>query len=133
MRVREKAVPELSPPAEERKVTTLEYTHLPLGEDVIAFAGYYTPEKEVRLPFHGREIMYVTGHIVIEATCHEGTCATCNYWYVIVPGYIVRWQYRKNEGGLPVSEMEPVANRETQKEIEQIVLDSEAVSRVEFR
>ncbi len=134
MKVREKTEAKPAAPADDGQATaTLEYTHLPLNEDVIAFAGYYTPEQEVRLPFRGREVLYVTGHVVVESTCHGDSCATANYWYAIVPGYVVRWQYRSNESGLPVTQAEPIAERETQKEIEGIILDREAIARVDFR
>ena len=130
MKVRQEPVPA----AETAKPpTTVEYVHLPLGEDVVAFAGYYTPEQEVRLPFRGRELLYVTGHIVVESACHGDTCSPQNYWYGIAQGYVVRWQYRKNESGLPASEVEPIVDRETRKEIEDIILRTEAVSRVDFR
>lgn len=133
MRVRERTSPESAAPTKERRAATIEYTHLPLGEDVIAFAGYYTPEKEARLNFRGREVLYVTGHIVVESACHGDTCATGSYWYAIVPGYVVKWQHRQNDAGLPITEVVPIADRETQKEIERIIQDSEAVSRVDFR
>ena len=133
MKVRQETVPESAPPAEDRKpVTTVDYVHLPIDEDVIAFAGYYTPEQEVRLPFHGRKLLYVTGHIVVESACHEGTCEPQNYWYSLVPGYVVEWQYRKNKSDLPVSKVEPISDLGTRKEIEDIIFRTEAVSRVEF-
>ncbi len=117
-------------------ITKLKYTHLPLNKDVEAFAGYYTPEKEVRLKYNGREVLYVTGHLVVEATCCaescDGSCATANYWYAIVPGYLLEWQNERNEAGLPVSEIEQITDRERQKEIQQIILDKEAVARVDF-
>ncbi len=112
---------------------TIEYVHLPLRQDVLAFAGYYTPEQEVRLPFRGREVLYVTGHVVVEATCSTEGCATGNYWYAIVPGYVVNWQRGRNDAGLPVTDIEPIPDIETRKEIERIVQEREAVSRVEFR
>ncbi len=112
---------------------TMEYVHLPLNEDVIAFAGYYTPEKEVRRPFRDREILYVTGHVVVEATCADNSGTGANYWYAIVAGYVVDWQYRENEAGLPVTLAEPITDRETRREIEATILDSEAVARVDFR
>ena len=130
MKVRDKAAPPGAVPVAE---ATIEYVHLPLNEDVIAFAGYYTPENEVRRPLRDREILYVTGHVVVEATCHDGSCATANYWYAIVPGYVVDWQYRENESGLPVTLAEPISDPETRREIEAIILDSEAVARVDFR
>ena len=117
-------------------ITKLKYTHLPLNKDVEAFAGYYTPENEVRLKYNGREVLYVTGHVVVEATCcaesYDGSCATANYWYAIVPGYLLEWQNERNESGLPVSEIELITDRERQKEIQQIILDKEAVARVDF-
>ena len=129
-----KARQESTAGAETKKPpTAVEYVHLPLNEDVLAFAGYYTPEQEVRLPFHGREVLYVTGHIVVESTCQGDTCSPQNYWYGLVPGYVVRWQYRQNESGLPVSEVETIADLATRKEVEGIILRTEAVSRVDFR
>ena len=113
-------------------ITKLKYTHLPLNENVEAFAGYYTPENEVRLKYNGREVLYVTGHVVVEATCCGDTCATANYWYAIVPGYVLEWQNERNEGGLPVTEIEQITDAEAQKEIRQIILDKEAVARVDI-
>ena len=133
MRVRDKEVTESNGLAKETRAATLEYTHLPLGEDVLAFAGYYVPEKEVRIPFQGREILYVIGQVVVEVACQEITCTPGSSYYAIVPGYILKWQYRRNDAGLPVSEIEPVNDRETKREIEQIILEKEAVPRVEFR
>ncbi len=113
-------------------ITKLKYTHLPLNKDVEAFAGYYTPEKEARLKYNGREVLYVTGRVVVEATCCGDACSTANHWYAIVPGYLLKWQGEKNEAGLPVSEVEQVSDVATQNEIRQIILDNEAVSRVDF-
>ena len=128
MKVREKSAPKKIP-----KATVLEYTHLPLGKDVPAFAGYYMPDKEVRVPFHGREILYVIGQVVVETSCQEITCTAGSSYYAMVPGYILKWQYRKNEEGLPVSEIEAITDFKAKKEIEQILLEREAVTRVEFR
>ena len=92
MKVREK-----SAPAETSTANVLEYTHLPLGKDVPAYAGYYSPEKEVRIPFHGREILYVIGQVVIESACQEINCTAGSSNYAMVPGYILKWRYRRNE------------------------------------
>jgi hypothetical protein len=128
MKVREK-----SAPAEIAEATTFEYTHLPLGKDVPAFAGYYMPEKEVRIPFHGREILYVIGQVVVETSCQEITCTTGSSYYAMVPGYILKWQYRRNEDGLPKSKIEAITDFKTKKEIEHLIQEREAVTRVEFR
>lgn len=109
------------------------YTHQPLGRDVETMAGYYTPEQEVRLAHEGREVLYVTGQVVIEATCCvSGSCRTANYWYGQVIGYIVRWQGERNERGLPVTEVELVRDPAAQDTIRVIILKTAAASRVDF-
>ena len=126
-------VTEKSAPAKTAEAATLEYTHLPMGKDISAFAGYYMPEKEVRIPFREREILYVIGQVVVETACQEITCTPGSSYYAMVPGYILKWQYRRNEDGLPVSKTEPITDFKTRKQIEQILKEREAVTRVEFR
>ena len=106
------------------------YTHLELGKDVeIGIAGYYTPQKEVRLKYNGREALYVIGKAVVESWC----CGTPgSRTYAIVPGYIVSWQNTKNEDGLPVSEVELILDEEARNNIRQLIQTSEAVSPIEF-
>jgi len=128
MKVKEKSIP-----ASAQESTELEYTHLPLGQDVPAFAGYYAPEKEVRLPFHGREVLYVIGQVVVETACQEITCNPGSSYYAMVPGYILEWQYRKNEEGLPLSKTEVITDLKIRKEIEHVIQEREAVTRIEFR
>jgi hypothetical protein len=115
------------------KVRTSRYTHLPLNQDAEAFAGYYTPEKEIRMEFQGREILYVIGHVVVECGCVLGYSNTpINYWYATVPGYIIGWQVEKNKEGLPVTEVEPITDTAVQNEIREIILKKESVARVDF-
>ncbi len=104
------------------------YTHLELNKDIRSISGYYTPQKEVRLKCDGREVMYVVGQATIEAAC----CSSGSWMYAIVPGYIVKWQNEKNKAGLPVSDVEPVSNDATQREICQIIKEKEGVNQVEF-
>ena len=114
-------------------IKTSTYTHLPLNQDAEAFAGYYTPEKEVRMEFQGREILYVIGHVVVECGCALGySGAPTNYWYATVPGYIVSWLMEKNKKGVPVTEVEPITDTAVQNEIRKIILKKESVARVDF-
>ena len=71
------------------------------------------PEKEVKLKHNNREVLYVIGQAVIEASCCGG--GSCGY--AIVPGYILNWQNKTNEAGLPVSEVEPISDKATQENI----------------
>lgn len=115
--------------------TSTKYTHLELGEDVeIGIAGYYTPEKEVRLEYNGREVLYVVGRAVVEAPCAraDDTCTAGSWIYAIVPGYIVNWQNSKGEAGLPVSEVALISDEEVQVEVRHIIETKEAASIIGF-
>jgi len=51
-----------------------------------------------------------------------------------VPGYLVSWKSRRNEAGLPVSEVEPITDRGVQREIAAELEKTEAVlkTNIEF-
>ena len=105
------------------------YTHLELDKDVeIGIGGYYTPQKEVRLKYNGREVLYVVGKAVVESSC----CGTGSWTYAIVPGYIINWQNAKNKTGLPVSEVAPISDNELQENIRRIIQTDEAASLIGF-
>jgi uncharacterized linocin/CFP29 family protein len=110
--------------------TGTKYTHLELGQDVdIGIAGYYTPEREVRLPYSDREILYVVGRAVVETSC----CGIKGNWtYAIVPGYVINWQYTHNERGLPVSEVQPIPDEATRERIRQLIEKKESAVMVGF-
>jgi len=99
---------------------TAKYTHQELNRDIEAPAGYYTPKKEVWLPYEGREVLYILSQAVIDSSC----CGTADYNSVLVPGYIVRWQAAKNDEGIPVSEVEPIADKSIQRKIRKIIRDT---------
>lgn len=109
------------------QVDTREYTHQELGKDFGGIAGYYTPLKEVRLTYQGREILYIVGHAVIESSC----CGTGNWNYVLVPGHIIQWQERKNDAGLPISTVKPVEAK-AQKDLTQIIEARENTNCISF-
>lgn len=106
----------------------LEYTHLQINRDVNCIAGYYTPQKEIRLKYNDREVLYIVGQGVIESSC----CGSGSCGYAIVPGYIITWQKKTNEAGLPVSEVEPILDKATKENISRIVREAEVVSQIEF-
>ena len=115
--------------------TSIKYTHLELGQDVeIGIVGYYTPEKEERLQYDGREVLYVVGRAVVESPCAraDGDCTAGNWIYAIVPGYIVNWQSSKDEAGLPVSEVAPISDEAVQIDLRHIIETKEAASIIGF-
>jgi hypothetical protein len=106
-----------------------EYVHQKLGEDVHALAGYYTPLKEVRLKHDGREVLYIVGSGTVESSCCGGTGCLA---YAIVPGYLVAWKNKRNKESLPVSEVTPIADEETRRQIARIIQETEGVCNIEF-
>ena len=109
-------------------INIVKYTHPKLNEDSYFIAGYYTPQKEVRLNYNGREVLYVIGSAVVEAAC----CGVGNWGYALVPGFIVNWQNKRNKDGLPVSEVEPISDKVAQNNIRQIIESKETVTQVQF-
>jgi hypothetical protein len=104
------------------------YTHLELNKDVLAPAGYYTPQKEVRLKYDGREILYVLRQAVIESSC----CGKNDFNSALVPGYIVKWRAEKNKNGNSVSLVEPIIDETIRDVIRKIVKEKEHIKQTEF-
>ena len=77
-----------------------EYTHSELNKEVYSIAGYYIPQKEVKLEYNDREVLYVVGLGVIDSSC----CGVGGCRYALVPGYLVSWKNKTNGDGLPVSD-----------------------------
>jgi len=105
------------------------YTHIDTGSTVpFGIAGYYMPLEEVRLPYNGKEVLYVTGKVVMEAPC----CKMAPDWvYVVVPGYILEWQHETNENGEKVTRVEPVGS--TDKEtVTKLIQEKEGYLPVDF-
>lgn len=110
------------------KSTVSRYTHLELNQDVPAPSGYYTPQKEVRLKYDGRLVLYILSQAVIDSSC----CGVNDFNSALVPGYVTGWRVERNKDGLPVSTVEPIADENTRDAIRKIIKDTEHVSRIEF-
>ena len=107
---------------------TVEYIHQGLCEQITAIGGHYILVKEARLPFQGREILYLVGHAAFDTTCcGPGGCA-----YALVPGVVRSWQSSYTEEGLAVSQVEPVREPDTQNEIRSLLEQLETVQQVVF-
>jgi hypothetical protein len=108
--------------------TLRQYCHQKLGEDYGGIAGYYTPLKEVRLPYHDREVLYIVGRAVIESSC----CGTGNWPYALAPGFILEWHQGQNENGLPVTSVELIQDPETRKDLLSIIRRREELDCITF-
>ena len=106
-----------------------EYAHLPLNEEVRGLSGFYVPCKEVRLKYNGKEVLYVIGSSTLESSCCGGG-GSCGY--AIVPGFILSWQKKKNQNGLPVSEVQPIADDKAKLEISRTIRTTENINNIDF-
>ena len=104
------------------------YTHLELKKDVPTPSGYYTPQKEVKLDYNGREVLYTVSQAVIESSC----CGASDFSSAMVPGFIKEWRAEKNKDGFMVTEVEPVADEADRDAIRKIIKDTEHICQTEF-
>jgi len=106
-----------------------EYVHQELNQEVTAIGGRYVLVKEVRLPFRGREVLYLVGCAVVDSSCcGAGGCA-----YALVLGFVLRWKGKTNEDGLAISQVESIRDEATQREIGRLIEGAEPVHQVTFQ
>jgi hypothetical protein len=106
-----------------------EYVHQELNQEVTAIGGWYVLAKEERLPFQGREVLYLVGHAAFDTSCcGAGGCA-----YALVPGFILSWREGENEEGFAVSQVEAIDDKGVQEEIRRLIEQRELVHQVQFR
>ncbi len=106
---------------------TISYTH-ELKQRIQSISGWYELEKEGKLRIHGKEVLYVVGIAAVDSSC-------CGVWgcrYALVPGYVLKFKNGKNAQGHWISEVEPISDKETHREITQILEEKEWVQQVRF-
>ncbi len=105
------------------------YVHEPLDQEVTAIAGHYVLVREERLPFLGRELLYVLGHAVFDTSC----CGVGGCGYAIVPGFVVRWHAGCDDEGKPFSAVEPILDEDHRAQITQLIREREGIHQVQFQ
>jgi hypothetical protein len=105
-----------------------QYTHRPLGQEVRSISGQYAIDEEKRIPFQGREVLVAKGCWALDNSC----CGTAGCGFALIAGYVVRWKARQNEGGEPVSEIEPVRDEKEKQALRKLIQESEKVQQVNF-
>jgi hypothetical protein len=105
-----------------------DYAHPKLGQEISAIGGHYVFTDERRIPYNDREILYFVGYAVLNSTCcGVGGCA-----YVLVPGFILEWKYKKSRGDAFVSQIEPIRDFQVQQEIRRLIQRKEIFHQVTF-
>ncbi|HET92011.1 MAG TPA: hypothetical protein ENN99_14920 [Chloroflexi bacterium] len=106
-----------------------EYVHQELGREMTAIGGHYAWVKEGRVSVRGREVLYVVGYGLLDATC----CGFGGLAYALVPGYLLEWRCRTNEEGGVISLVEPIQDEGIQKEVRRLIQKREGVQQVDFQ
>jgi hypothetical protein len=94
-----------------------EYLHQAPGTEVRFIAGHYTIVEEQRIAHHVREFLAVVGIAAVGSTC----CGAQGCRFINIPGYIVAWNNRLSETGMPVSIVETVTSDSDRAEIRKIL------------
>jgi len=104
------------------------FVHEPLNTEVDAIAGHYTFTREVRLPWDGRELLYLVGYAIIDTSC----CGVGGCGYALVPGFVRSWKSAIDDRGLLVSQVEPVRDPDLRLAIERHIKAEEHLPQVQF-
>ena len=105
-----------------------EFEHFKLDEEVKSISGHMSFQKEKKIQFNGREILYYTGYSVTDSSCcGMGACI-----FSYVPGFITKWHIRANNGENPVSMVEPLSNEKDRKAVTKIIMENETCTQVNF-
>ena len=104
------------------------YAHEELEKEVRSISGGYTLIEEERLRYREREVLYVVGVAEVDNSC----CGTGGCRFINVPGYVVSWKGKKDDSGLPVSEIDPITEEEEQKEIKNLLDEKYPHSQINF-
>lgn len=106
-----------------------EYLHEPLNEEITSISGHYTIDKEERLPFKGREVLYVVGHAIVDSSC----CGTTGCRYAMVQGTIIDWHAKIGDRGRPVTVVERISDPTDRAFIKKCIEEAEVQVQVQFR
>jgi hypothetical protein len=104
-----------------------DYTH-ELNGEIRSISGGYVLVEEGNIVLGGREVLYIIGNAAVDGAC----CGSYKCCFAVVPGFLLRWKYRKNDTGVDVSEVEPIADQQVRKEIETRLRAVECVAQVIF-
>ena len=105
-----------------------EYVHPELNEEIPSISSYYVLMKEVRFPYNGKEILYYLGYSVTDNSC----CGVGGTSFSFIPGYILNWHKKKSEKGDYISDVEPIVDDETRRDLSKIIKKIETCFQVNF-
>jgi hypothetical protein len=100
-----------------------------LEKRVSAIGGFYVLNRELRLSFGGKELLCLVGYGIADAGC----CGSAGCAYALVPGYVLKSEYKSDERGSRVSLVEPIKNPSEQLAVRGLIEAEQFVSQVIFQ
>ncbi len=105
------------------------YVHLPQDEDIGPEGRSYSITEEI-LEYKGRKILFL--YVVASEISFCDRNYAAHITNVNVKGYILKWEYVKNEKGETLSEIEAITDREDKRTISELLRASHNVNTVNF-
>jgi len=105
-----------------------DYVHRSFDEQVVAIGGHYRLTDEVRLPFMGKDLLYLRGYAFFDTSC----CGASGCAYALVQGFIEDWKSRQDSDGFFISRVRPVEDPDLQQKISRLIKSREWVQQVQF-
>jgi len=105
------------------------FVHPELNESVEFFAGSYRLTEEGKIPYEGKEVLYLVGVAGLDASC----CGRSGCAFIKVPGFSLSGKKMMDGTGRRISEVLPIAEEENRKKITQILKEKyPEVTQIEF-
>jgi hypothetical protein len=83
---------------------------------------------EVRLPFEGKEILYLVGYGIFDTSC----CGARGCRYVLVKGVVAQWKAGKNDEGKAVTLLAPIKDQTLQLRVRDLIRKKEFIQQIQF-
>jgi hypothetical protein len=112
----------------EGQFVPIDFIHPVLNKSVRTISGHYILSQEKRLSYNGRQVLYLIGCAVVDASC----CGPGGCTYALVPGYVTQWKYRLTPDNLSVTQVNPILNKDVQKALRRLITEKEPVQQVNF-
>lgn len=112
-----------------RKRMRYDYVHLPEGEDIGPTGRAYGVFEGI-LTYEGRRVLFLDVEARGASFC-DGSHAA-HVGGINVKGYIMKWKYRKNERGEPISHIEPIERDTDRRELASIIEAKYGTSQITF-
>jgi uncharacterized Fe-S cluster-containing radical SAM superfamily protein len=112
----------------EEQFAPIDFIHPVLNKAIRTISGRYILSQEKRMFYKGREVLYFIGCAVVDTSC----CGPGGCSYALVPGHVKQWKYRLTPDNLPVTQVEPIWNKDVQKALRRLIKEKEPVQQVDF-